>query len=164
MRVGISRATALLGGPVLLALLGGCGSDAVGPTEPDEVEYAESLGVHLDQMTQTESGLYYQIREEGEGEDVAANGDVVTADYFAWLPNGRIVDASDYSGPIMRTLGQGMLIAGIEEGLRGMRLNETRLLVIPYYLAYGNARSGIIPPYSTLVFEVTLTDLGKAAT
>lgn len=162
MAVRTSHATAVIGGSVLLALLAGCGSSPVG-LDPDQVDFADALGVDLDQMTKTDSGLYYQITQEGEGDDVAESGDVLTVEYTLWLSDGQLIDSSGSSGPLTFTLGQGQLISGFEEGVTGMRLNETRLLVVPYWLAYGTTTYGIIPAYSTIVFEVTLTDLVKSS-
>lgn len=162
MRLELSDAAARLGALVMLALVAGCGTNPVGPTTPEEVAYADVLGVDLAQMTMTESGLYYQVLEEGEGEAVAERDDGLTAEYQAWLSTGRLIDSSDFSGLLTLTLGEGRLIAGFEEGVQGMRLNETRLLVIPYWLAYGSTKYGIVPAYSTVVFRVTLVDLLKA--
>lgn len=161
MRLRLSGIVPGLLGPLLLVALAGCGSDPMGPTTPEEVEYADFLGVDLDQMTMTESGLYYQTREEGEGEEVSENGDRAGAEYSVWLSTGQLLGTSSSSGPLDFTLGDGGLIAGVEEGAVGMRLNETRLLVIPYWLAYGTSDYGAVPAYSTLVFELTLTSLTK---
>lgn len=144
-----------------LTLVPGCGgSDPVGPRDPEEVSFHASLGVDLDQMTRSETGLYYQTLEEGEGEEVAEEGDRVTVGYFGWLHTGQ-----QFGGGELRdqTLGSAGLIDGFREGIEGMRLNETRLLVIPWELGYGSEGVGIIPPYAILVFDVTLESLVKAS-
>jgi peptidyl-prolyl cis-trans isomerase A (cyclophilin A) len=55
-------------------------------------------------------------------------------------------------------LGQGQVIQGWEEGIALMQEGEQARLIIPSYLAYGpkGAGGGMIPPYSTLVFDVEL--------
>jgi FKBP-type peptidyl-prolyl cis-trans isomerase len=40
-----------------------------------------------------------------------------------------------------------------------MMVGGTRRLVIPPSLAYADTRSGIIPPNSTLVFDITLLSI-----
>ena len=46
-------------------------------------------------------------------------------------------------------------LAGIEQGVVGLRKGGRRFLVIPPYLAYGGQQAGSIPPQSTLLVEVT---------
>ena len=62
--------------------------------------------------------------------------------------------------PFQFVLGKGIVIKGWDLGLRGMKIEEQRCLVIPSHLAYGNRRIGnIIQPNSTLIFEVKLIDI-----
>ena len=52
------------------------------------------------------------------------------------------------------------MIAGWDAGLEGMCVGETRSLVIPPDQAYGEAGVGsVIPPCSTLVFDVELLEI-----
>ncbi len=150
---------------VLLLAAAGCGSAGT-PFEalardPTEVTYAASLGVNLDEMMRSPTGLYYQTLREGRGTEVAAAGDSLQVDYTGWTRNGRRFDSSEARGPLDVVLGEGTVIPGFEEGLEGMRLGEQRLLVIPHELAYGSRRIGDIPPYAILVFRIELVGLVK---
>lgn len=50
----------------------------------------------------------------------------------------------------MFKLGQGSVIPGWEEGMEGMCVGESRLLVVPPHLAYGKkGAGGVIPPGMT---------------
>ena len=53
-------------GIVLLAAA--CGDDVTGPQDPSELNFDPDLGVHLDQMTLTSMGLYYQDLVVGTGD------------------------------------------------------------------------------------------------
>jgi len=48
------------------------------------------------------------------------------------------------------------VIAGWDEGVAGMKINEKRKLIIPPSLGYGPNDFGPIPGNSTLIFEVQL--------
>jgi FKBP-type peptidyl-prolyl cis-trans isomerase FkpA len=126
------------------------------PRSPAEQTYAPDLGVNLQQMNQTPSGLYVQNIAEGTGQTARA-GNIVEVHYTGWLPNGREFDSSRDGEPFEFVLGQGMVIPGWDEGVEGMREGGRRRLVIPSELAYGaQGAGGVIPPHATLVFDVEL--------
>jgi len=102
---------------------------------------------------------------EGTG-TVAAEGDLLTVDYTGWLYDatrpenkGAVFDTSFGSDPFAFTLGDFEVIEGWDRGLVGMKVGGVRRLVIPPSLAYGAARRDVIPPYATLLFEVTLVEV-----
>lgn len=131
------------------------------PTDPRELTFAPELGVDLDQMEFQESGLYISVLKEGRGPETAS-GDRMWINYTVWFPDGTKLDSSfDHQppSPYEMVLGRTRLIAGWNEGVTGMRRGETRLLVVPYDLAYGErGRPPRVPPYTTLVFEVELAE------
>ena len=98
--------------------------------------------------------------------DEAFPGMVVIVHYTGWLYDpsaqdfrGRQFDSSRERGqPFSFHLGSGHVIRGWEQGIPGMRVGGTRRLVIPPELAYGSkgAGNGVIPPDTTLLFEVEL--------
>jgi hypothetical protein len=104
----------------------------------------------------TASGLTYEDLQVGNGATVKT-GDTVTVNYTGWLQDGTKFDSSIDSGQTFDfTIGAGNVIVGWDEGVIGMRVNGTRLLVIPPSLGYGNSANGSIPANSTLIFEVQL--------
>ena len=56
-------------------------------------------------------------------------------------------------------LGDDGLIAGWTEGVSYMRKGERSLVLLPSYLAYGEAGYGPITPYMPLLFELELVDV-----
>lgn len=132
-------------------------SVAGAPSLPD---FAESLNVDLGQMRRSDTGLYYMDLDEGTGL-AAKDGHIVSVHYTGWLPTGDVFD-SNVAGdePFSFQLGRRDVISGWEEGVRGMRINGKRRLVIPPELAYGQrGYPGAIPPNAYLVFDVELLDI-----
>lgn len=111
----------------------------------------------------TDSGLQYRDLAIGNG-TTAGIAMTVFVQYTGWLQNadgsrGKQFDSSRGRGePLDFVLGSGKVIKGWEEGINGMKVGGKRRLVIPPAIAYGskNVGNGLIPPNSTLIFEVEL--------
>jgi FKBP-type peptidyl-prolyl cis-trans isomerase FkpA len=115
-------------------------------------------------MITTPSGLQDEDTVVGTGAEAAA-GQRVKVHYTGWLHapeatdnRGRKFDSSkDRGDPFVFGLGGGQVIRGWDEGVQGMKVGGTRVLVIPADLGYGaRGAGGVIPPGATLVFEVEL--------
>lgn len=108
---------------------------------------------------ETSSGLRYEDIQCGEG-TAAARGDSVTVHYTGTLEDGEEFDSSRGGEPFQFNLGGGDVIEGWEEGVVGMREGGTRKLTIPPELGYGESGyPPIIPPDSTLIFEIELLEV-----
>lgn len=87
----------------------------------------------------------------------ALSGDTVTIHYIGRFTDGRVFDNSyDRGAPITFRLGASQVIAGVDQGVTGMRVGGKRRLTVPPNLAYGSTGNGSIPPNTTLVFEIDL--------
>jgi len=114
-------------------------------------------------MNTTPSGLQYDDTVTGTGAEAQAGQDV-SVHYTGWLYEGgskgaKFDSSKDRNDPFSFALGAGMVIRGWDEGVQGMRVGGTRVLVIPPQLGYGaRGAGGVIPPNATLLFEVELLD------
>jgi len=106
----------------------------------------------------TESGLQYELIEEGSGPKPAAD-DTVLVHYEGALSNGTVFDSS-YGQQSPEKIPLNRVISGWAEGIQLMNVGSKFRLFIPSNLAYGEYGAGqAIPPYSTLIFDVELLDI-----
>ena len=97
------------------------------------------------------------VQDETVGTGAAAQpGDTVTVNYTGKLADGTVFDTSIGKAPFSFVLGAGNVIPGWDQGLVGMKVGGTRVLIIPPSLGYGSQQYGPIPANSTLTFEVEL--------
>ncbi|OQR93282.1 peptidylprolyl isomerase [Achlya hypogyna] len=95
----------------------------------------------------------------GDGVTFPKKGDSLTVHYAGRLASNMKLFDSSYarSSPFVFNLDEGMVIAGWDQGLAQMSLNETANLYIPSALGYGETGAGRdIPPNADLIFEVYL--------
>ncbi len=107
--------------------------------------------------TTTNSGLQYEDLKVGTGVS-PQNGQKVQVHYTGWLTNGKKFDSSvDRGQPFEFTIGRHQVIQGWDEGVLSMKVGGNRKLTIPPDLGYGpGGMPPVIPPNSTLIFEVEL--------
>jgi len=107
------------------------------------------------------SGLQYKILKAGTG-DKPTLDDTVVCNYKGTLINGTEFDASEkHGGPA--TFPVKRVIAGWTEALQLMQVGSKWQLFVPANLAYGANGPGDIGPNATLIFEVELVSIQKAA-
>jgi cyclophilin family peptidyl-prolyl cis-trans isomerase len=111
-------------------------------------------------FSETESGLRFQIIQEGSGVKPKA-GQTVAVHYKGMFPDGLEFDNSYKRGnPIEFPVGTGQVISGWDEGIQLLKVGDKARFVIPSHLAYGaQGAGGVIPPNATLLFDVELMDV-----
>lgn len=119
-------------------------------------DYMVRKGYPLEEIkkTKTASGLYiYFTKKDSTGVPVSGKSSV-TITYKGRFLDGSIFDQT----PNGQTSNFGLsgVISGFSEGLRLMRSKESAILMMPSSLAYKETGNSGIPPYSPLIFEVTV--------
>jgi len=105
-------------------------------------------------VTTTESGLQYEILNQGTG-PLPGPEARVTVHYRGTLADGTQFDSS-YDRGEPATFGMQGVIAGFSEGLQMMPVGSKYKLFIPPDIGYGPQGSGPIPPSSALIFELEM--------
>ncbi|MBQ8602407.1 MAG: FKBP-type peptidyl-prolyl cis-trans isomerase [Bacteroides sp.] len=104
------------------------------------------------------SGLQYQVLQEGNGKKPSAT-DRVKCHYEGTLIDGTLFDSSIKRGQ-PAVFGVNQVIKGWVEALQLMSEGSKWRLFIPSELGYGAQQAGeMIPPHSTLIFEVELIEV-----
>lgn len=105
-------------------------------------------------------GLEIKTTQEGIGDRAIKKGDHIFVHYTGKLTNGTVFDSSVTRGvPFDFTIGQGMVIAGWEQGFIGAKVGEKRTLTIPAEMGYGSRDMGSIPANSALIFDVEVISI-----
>lgn len=149
------------------ALLASCGNGEQAAEEPAEAACAPQPVQNVT-VVEISPGLNSRLLVEGCGEAAGA-GDTAVVHYTGWLYDAEAPDnrgnkfdsSRDRNKHFEFPLGGGRVIKGWDQGVVGMTVGEIRELTIAPELAYGDRDIGVIPPGSTLVFEIELADVVK---
>ena len=109
----------------------------------------------------TETGIYIIPVEEGEG-NVAKWGDKVSVHYtLNNLKGDRVESSYDYGAPMVFTIGQGEMIAAIEDAVMTMAPGAKVKLVTPSSQAFGDVAvdEELLPAYSPMMIELELVSI-----
>lgn len=107
-------------------------------------------------MTQTKTGLWYEIIEKGTGSK-AETGKIAMLAYKLWLLDGTLLYSSESTGNKSFTLGKGGVEPGLEQGVLLMNEGDKARFIMLPHLAYGLiGDEKRIPARATIVYEVQL--------
>ncbi len=113
-------------------------------------------------VMKTESGLLYEILEEG-GEKAANDTDTVVVLYTGMLVDGTVFDSTANRNDEPATFPLNGVIDAWTEGMKLVGKGGKIKLYAPPALAYGTAGSGQIRPNQALIFEIEVLDVKPAA-
>ena len=114
---------------------------------------------HQWEMSTTETGLWYQIYDHGDG-DSARIGLIANMNYTVSLLDGTVCYSSDSTGQKSFVIGHGGVESGLEEAILMMRVGDKARFIMPPHLAHGlPGDNNKIPARSTIVYQVELLNL-----
>ena len=107
-------------------------------------------------MSESATGLWFQIIKEGEGKPFDEN-DKVVLNYECSLLDGTICYSSRDLGPKEVIIGRSEMEPGLKEGLRLLRPGAEAIFILPPFLAYGFVGDRkMIPSRAVIVYNVNI--------
>lgn len=133
---------------------------------------ATAVTITTPRYTKTADGLEYATITAGTGA-TASSGQTAHVNYVGYYTNGTLFQTSlgqttpaageslvDGGATFGITLDVSNVIAGLNEGIKGMKVGETRVLIIPPALGFGVKSSDpTVPDNATLIFFVKLESI-----
>lgn len=110
-------------------------------------------------MSMTETGLWYMIYKQGEG-DYVQKGNYVNIDYKVWLIDGTLCYSSDSLGVKSFIVGQGGVESGLEEGILMLQEGSKARFIMPPHLAHGLiGDENRIPARAIIIYDLELLSI-----
>lgn len=136
--------------------------------EDRDLEELRKLSVYLDTCETLfypiTNGMYYMPIQQGAGE-CTQYGDQVKIHYKGYFLNGKQFESTyDRNQPLEFNFGEeGQIIQGFKTALGLMNEGAKMKFIIPSNLAFGDlgSSSNIVPPYTTVIYEIELLSLIK---
>lgn len=110
-------------------------------------------------MRITETGLWYEIYEKGNGKK-AKTDNYASFEYTTSLTNDEVCYTSKETGPKEFLIGQGGVEKGLEEGILLLHEGDKARFILPPYLAHGLVGDGnCIPARAVVIYDVELISI-----
>ncbi|MFM2135201.1 MAG: hypothetical protein RL021_601 [Bacteroidota bacterium] len=116
------------------------------------------------------NGLYKIMTVQGSGLRIDT-GKSVTVYYRSRLMDGSLISATEKGKPMRFVPGRNEVLKGWEIAFRNARVGDRFSLIMPSSLAYGETglkdattAKYIVPPYSTLIFDIAIDGVGEPET
>ena len=117
-----------------------------------------SENAKMEGVTVLPSGVQYKVIKEGSGE-IPTDTSIVVVNYEGRTIDGMVFDSSYDKDPV--TFPANRVIKGWTEALCRMPVGSVWEVYIPQELAYGERSTGIIKPFSALIFKIELLEIKK---
>ncbi len=98
----------------------------------------------------TSNGIWFH-KEIETSQDSLIKKPSIQFSYKCYTLTGEVVN----SEKIKLNFGKKEIAVGLEEGIKLMRNGEKMRLIVPWYLAYGMNGKDNIPPYTSLIYEIS---------
>lgn len=85
------------------------------------------------------------------------DGDTISLHYTGSLDDGTVFDSSEGGQPLSFTVGSGQVIAGFDDGVRGMEVGETKDITIAPENAYGEYHEELVRVVPKSAFPPNVT-------
>ena len=132
-----------------------CGSYSEEELSEFDVRIEKYLKAKKIKCTKSESGLYYKILEEGEGDFIQFK-DEVSFKYKGELLDGTVFDEKKDSVLTAKVTEQ---IAAWKELMLQLKKGSKAFMVVPPHLGYGPYEIPKVSPNSILVFTLEIVDV-----
>lgn len=110
-------------------------------------------------MKESETGLWYEIIEEGAGEQ-AADGKIVRLKFRLNLMDGKVCYNSEKDGVKEFLIGKGGVESGLEEGILMLKEGGKARFIMPPHLAHGLTGDGnCIPARAIIIYEIEVLSI-----
>ncbi|HHT21820.1 MAG TPA: hypothetical protein GXZ87_00695 [Bacteroidales bacterium] len=109
-----------------------------------------------DEFKITESGVKYKRLRKGNPTEKKPN----LSSYIYATYEGKLIDGTKFDSGTEKYLGQTYgFVSGFQEIILKMTIGDIYEIYIPYTCGYGKEKAYKVPPYSTLIFRIELTDV-----
>jgi FKBP-type peptidyl-prolyl cis-trans isomerase len=111
-------------------------------------------------VTELPNKIFILEHKQGSGTDIVSRGRSVSVDYKGRFFSDSLFDKPPY--PLQFNYGTpDQLLKGLNFVIKGMHKGEFIKIILPSYLAYGEGgnTNGTVPPFTPLVYEITITDI-----
>ncbi len=112
-------------------------------------------------MKQSETGLCYQIYENGDNAgELAKKGDIATLNFRVELLDGTLCYSSDSTGAKKFKIAFSDVESGLNEGMRLLKVGDKARFIMPPYMAHGLLGDDYkIPPRAIILYDIEVLDI-----